>query len=173
MEQALTYDNHLDTSVEEASLSAVLIQLREERNWSQRELANMINMNLSAIRNYESGAQRPSPSTLVKLSLYLGQDLGARFPILFTGAPVPDKLIRKPANLHHRLLRLVQLLDLGVQRSFAERVGISQASISHLIAGRIQLSEDFKERIMTSIPTLRAEWLLVGKGEIFQEKVRA
>lgn len=45
--------------------------VREERNYSQKELAEAIHVSTSTISHYENGTREPDTSTLVQLSEYL------------------------------------------------------------------------------------------------------
>lgn len=57
------------------------------------------------------------------------------------------------------------------QAEFANRAGISPATITHLFNGRNNLSETVVSKILLAYPEINPLWLLDGKGEKYQ-KVR-
>lgn len=48
--------------------------------------------------------------------------------------------------------------------SFAEKVGVGRASISHILSGRNKPSLDFVMKIINEFPEVELYWLLNGKG---------
>ncbi len=53
------------------------------------------------------------------------------------------------------------------QSQFADRIGVARANISHILAGRNRPGFDFLERIARSYPDLSLEWLITGRGRMF------
>jgi transcriptional regulator with XRE-family HTH domain len=49
--------------------------------------------------------------------------------------------------------------------SFAETIGVAQATISHILSGRNKPSTDVILRLYDRYPDVHLEWLLTGKGE--------
>lgn len=50
--------------------------------------------------------------------------------------------------------------------AFAESIGASQASISHILSGRNKPSVEMVLRIHQRYPDINLEWLLTGKGDM-------
>jgi transcriptional regulator with XRE-family HTH domain len=50
------------------SLSARLIQLRRERDWTQQDLADQVGLHVNQIKRYEAGSAQPSLEGLKKLA---------------------------------------------------------------------------------------------------------
>lgn len=48
--------------------------------------------------------------------------------------------------------------------SFAEKIGVTRSSISHVLSGRNNPSLDFVLKILSSFPEVELYWLLNGKG---------
>jgi len=55
------------------------------------------------------------------------------------------------------------------QAEFANRVGISPATITHFFNGRNNLSETVVSKILLAYPEINPIWLLDGKGEKYQK----
>jgi transcriptional regulator with XRE-family HTH domain len=50
---------------------------------------------------------------------------------------------------------------------FADEIGVQKSSISHILSGRNNASLDFIQKILLRFPEVRMEWLMFGKGPIF------
>ena len=50
--------------------------------------------------------------------------------------------------------------------AFAKAIGIQQVTFNNYILGKRRLSLEAVESILNSFPSLSAEWLLRGKGEM-------
>ena len=48
--------------------------------------------------------------------------------------------------------------------SFADKIGVNRATVSHILSGRNKPSVDFIDKMIRSFPDLNANWLLVGDG---------
>jgi transcriptional regulator with XRE-family HTH domain len=60
---------HIDTTrLCPMSLSARLIQLRRERNWTQQDVADQVGLHVNQIKRYEAGSAQPSLEGLKKLA---------------------------------------------------------------------------------------------------------
>lgn len=57
------------------------------------------------------------------------------------------------------------------QAQFAETINVVRASVSHVLAGRNNPGYDFIKSIMDNYPTLNIEWLILGKGKMYKDKV--
>ena len=67
-------------------------------------------------------------------------------------------------------VRLQQFLSAEniTQAQFADSLGITRASISHILAGRNKPSFDFFYGITQRYPNLNLEWLVCGKGRMYK-----
>jgi transcriptional regulator with XRE-family HTH domain len=70
--------------------------------------------------------------------------------------------------------RLIQLLDLEQlsPSKFADIIGVQRSSVSHVISGRNNPSFDFLQKTLTAFPGLNAEWLILGKGTMYEQMGR-
>ena len=66
-----------------------------------------------------------------------------------------------------RLLKFLNSQQLSSAR-FAEIIGVQPSGISHILSGRNKPGFDFIQKILTSYPSLNAEWLIMGKGNMFK-----
>ncbi len=62
-----------------------------------------------------------------------------------------------------RLERILEEYDLSAA-SFAQKIDVGRATISHILSGRNKPSLDFVMKITTSFPEVDLYWLLNGKG---------
>lgn len=53
-------------------------------------------------------------------------------------------------------------------RQFAEEIGIQPSGMSHILSGRNNPSLDFVMKVMTRWPEININWLLFGKGEMYE-----
>ena len=53
------------------------------------------------------------------------------------------------------------------QAQFAETIGVARASVSHILAGRNKPGFDFLESMIRHYPNLNFEWLLTGRGKMY------
>lgn len=68
-----------------------------------------------------------------------------------------------------RILQIMKSASLS-NAEFAEKIGISTSSLSHIFSGRNNPSLDVVMRIHKSYPTININWLLYGEGEMTQER---
>ena len=52
-------------------------------------------------------------------------------------------------------------------RQFAEEIGIQPSGMSHILGGRNNPSLEFITKVLRRYPELDANWLLLGKGEMY------
>lgn len=71
--------------------------------------------------------------------------------------------------------RLVQLLDLEQlsPSKFADIIGVQRSSVSHVISGRNNPSYDFIQKTLKAFPGLNADWLILGKGTMYEQMGRS
>lgn len=61
------------------------------------------------------------------------------------------------------------IFNLGVNQSlFAKTIGFSQPSVNKIISGQTKPSYSLLEAICVSYPQVNKDWLIQGKGEMFQ-----
>lgn len=95
------------------SLSEKLRKLRDNRNWSQQTLAEMMNMDRSTVSRYETGKNIPNYQTVIRFAElyqvdkeYLLEELNAQVPKVET----PGFMTKE--NLEdHELGVILQLLE--------------------------------------------------------------
>ena len=68
-----------------------------------------------------------------------------------------------------RLLKFLNREQLSSAR-FAGIIGVQPSSISHILSGRNKPGFDFIEKILTKYPSLNAEWLILGKGNMLKSE---
>lgn len=52
-------------------------------------------------------------------------------------------------------------------RQFAEEIGIQPSGMSHILGGRNNPSLEFVSKVLRRYPEIDANWLLMGKGEMY------
>lgn len=67
--------------------------------------------------------------------------------------------------------RILEFLRIENKSSalFAEEIGVQPSGISHILSGRNNPSLDFVVKMLSKYPSLSAEWLLFGRGQMFRE----
>lgn len=53
---------------------------------------------------------------------------------------------------------------------FADEIGVQRSSVSHILSGRNNPSFDFIQKILRRFELLNAEWLIIGRGEMFKSQ---
>ncbi len=125
----------------------ILKELRIKNNLSQRELANYLDLSVSAYGNYELDQRQPSIENLCKLADYFGvsvdylighekksvmerptSDLAENFIKEF-GDLFTDKNFKKYATLYKLMNSEQRLLILGVVLEYANQAGIKVTGI--------------------------------------------
>jgi len=71
--------------------------------------------------------------------------------------------------MKERLQDLLKLEQLSPSR-FADLIGVQRSSVSHIISGRNKPSFDFLQKTLKAFPGLSAEWLLMGKGNMYTQQ---
>ena len=59
------------------------------------------------------------------------------------------------------------------QSHFADTIGVARASISHILAGRNKPGFDFIESMARHYPELNLEWLITGRGRMYNTQKSA
>lgn len=58
-------------------------------------------------------------------------------------------------------------------KQFAEEIGIQPSGMSHILGGRNNPSLDFVSKVLRRYPEIDANWLLLGRGEMYGGERRA
>ena len=53
---------------------------------------------------------------------------------------------------------------------FADEIGVQRASVSHVLSERNKPGFDFIQKILDTYPSISADWLITGKGEMLKSK---
>ena len=71
--------------------------------------------------------------------------------------------------------RLQKLLDMEhlTPARFADLIGVQRSSVSHVLSGRNKPSFDFLEKTLKAFPGLEADWLILGKGHMYEQMGRS
>lgn len=56
------------------------------------------------------------------------------------------------------------------QSVFAESIGVTKASVSHILAGRNKPGCEFIENMARRYPNLNIEWFISGKGKMYKNQ---
>lgn len=67
-------------------------------------------------------------------------------------------------------IRLQQFLSAEniSQSQFADSIGVTRASVSHILSGRNNPGYDFLSSMAKRYPTLNTDWLLTGRGKMYR-----
>ena len=70
--------------------------------------------------------------------------------------------------------RLLQLLDLEhlTPSKFADLIGVQRSSVSHILSDRNKPSFDFLQKTLKTFPGLKADWLMLGEGPMYDQMGR-
>ena len=70
--------------------------------------------------------------------------------------------------------RLLQLLDLEhlTPSKFADLIGVQRSSVSHILSDRNKPSFDFLHKTLKTFPGLKADWLMLGEGPMYDQMGR-
>ena len=58
-------------------------------------------------------------------------------------------------------------------KQFAEEIGIQPSGMSHILGGRNNPSLDFVSKVLRRYPEIDANWLLLGRGEMYSGDPKA
>jgi len=70
-----------------------------------------------------------------------------------------------------RLLKLLELEQITPSK-FADLIGVQRSSVSHVISGRNKPSFDFLQKTLKAFPGLKADWLMLGEGSMYEHMGR-
>ena len=52
---------------------------------------------------------------------------------------------------------------------FADKIGVQASRVSHTLSGRNNPSYDFIQKLLDNFPDISAEWLIQGKGSMYND----
>lgn len=67
-----------------------------------------------------------------------------------------------------RILKIMNSANLS-PTTFATKIDIQPAQVSHITSGRNKPSLDIVDKILRAFPNIRYEWLVRGEGEMYNE----
>lgn len=70
--------------------------------------------------------------------------------------------------MNNRLKQFIAAENI-TQAQFADNINVVRASVSHVLSGRNNPSYDFIRSIMLKYPRLNIEWLMFGKGKMYND----
>jgi transcriptional regulator with XRE-family HTH domain len=70
--------------------------------------------------------------------------------------------------MNRRLLQFLQAENL-TQTQLADTLSVARGSVSHILSGRNKPGYDFLESLLLHFPRLNLDWLLTGKGKMYQD----
>ncbi len=74
-------------------------------------------------------------------------------------------------EIRERMKRFLEQKGMSVP-VLASRMGVQRSSIAHILSGRNKPSYDLIRRFLEAFPEIRAEWFILGKGEMFKTPVQ-
>jgi transcriptional regulator with XRE-family HTH domain len=72
--------------------------------------------------------------------------------------------------MKERLNEILKHLKINASQ-FADQIGVQRASVSHVLSGRNKPGFDFIQKIIAAYPSISAEWLITGQGDIVKSKI--
>ncbi len=69
--------------------------------------------------------------------------------------------------MKERILQFIQSEQV-TSTQFADTIGVQRSSVSHILSGRNNPSFDFIRKILEAYAKINAEWLILGKGEMYK-----
>ncbi len=68
--------------------------------------------------------------------------------------------------MKERIEKILKLEQLTASR-FADIIDVQRSNVSHILSGRNNPGLDFIQKILSKFTNINAEWLLLGKGEMY------
>lgn len=75
------------------------------------------------------------------------------------------------SEIKDRILKILNTENISSAK-FADMIGVQRSNISHILSGRNNPGLDFLQKVLVKFPAINPEWLLIGKGEIFKQKLQ-
>ncbi|MDR1974918.1 MAG: helix-turn-helix domain-containing protein [Bacteroidales bacterium] len=73
--------------------------------------------------------------------------------------------------MQKRIELILETENLTVSQ-FSDRIGIQRSGMSHILVGRNKPSLDFVMKVLQSFPDLNTDWLLFGKGTMYDKNAQ-
>ena len=65
--------------------------------------------------------------------------------------------------MHIRIKKWIENEELK-PASFADKIGVNRATVSHVLSGRNKPSIDFLDKMIRAFPDLNSNWIVIGEG---------
>ena len=69
--------------------------------------------------------------------------------------------------MHIRIKKWIESKELK-SSSFADKIGVNRATISHVLSGRNKPSIDFLDKMIRAFPDLNSNWIVSGDGLMYK-----
>ena len=69
--------------------------------------------------------------------------------------------------MHVRIKKWIENQGLK-SSSFADKIGVNRATISHVLSGRNKPSIDFLDKMIRAFPDLNSNWIVSGDGLMYK-----
>ena len=69
--------------------------------------------------------------------------------------------------MHIRIKKWIENQGLK-SSSFADKIGVNRATISHVLSGRNKPSIDFLDKMIRAFPDLNSNWIVSGDGLMYK-----
>ena len=69
--------------------------------------------------------------------------------------------------MHIRIKKWIENKGLK-SSSFADKIGVNRATISHVLSGRNKPSIDFLDKMIRAFPDLNSNWIVSGDGLMYK-----
>lgn len=76
----------------------------------------------------------------------------------------------KVTSVNKRVQYIIEQKQLTSSK-FADEIGVIRSSISHIISGRNKPGLELLQKILNRYNEINSEWLILGKGEVFRNRV--
>lgn len=73
--------------------------------------------------------------------------------------------------MKERILQLLDIENLSPSK-FADIIGVQRSSVSHVLSGRNKPSFDFLQKTLKAFPGMKADWLMLGTGPMYERMGR-
>jgi transcriptional regulator with XRE-family HTH domain len=70
--------------------------------------------------------------------------------------------------MQRRIEQILEVENLSVSQ-FADKIGVQRSGMSHILSGRNKPSLDFAIKVLQTFPDLSSDWLLFGKGAMYDK----
>jgi transcriptional regulator with XRE-family HTH domain len=148
-------------------------RLREERGWTQAQLAVYAESSQPTVNQVESGKRNPSTRTLEKLARALGVEVSVLFPKAQSALPLEDADGRRAleearAEVREETLREIEEQDAQLGKKWAALAEASIKQLETLLHTHLELAAKEQDAALAEAHRkLAGEWLRRGWGSMF------